>query len=466
MTQSTPTMLWAKGLPLDQAIHRFTVGEDPQLDLQLLPFDCLGSAAHARMLTEVGLLTAADGQQLVQTLAELYPQLLAHELVIDPALEDGHTALEAALVEKVGDTGKRIHLARSRNDQVVLALRLLQRQSIIDLGAGLVDLARSLQGFAERHADQALPGFTHLRRAMPSSVGQWAVAYVEGLIEELEALPGLWLRLDRCPSGSAAGFGVPLPIDRDRSAELLGFSKVQRATIDAQNGRARHSQAILDWLASVALGLEKLCWDLCLYSGEEFGYFALSDAATTGSSIMPNKRNPDVAELGRGRCRELYGLAQTHRQIMSGLPSSYHRDFQLGKAPLLSALNLSAELFDVLRRVVDGLNVRADRADAAMSSDLYAADRASELAAGGMPFRDAYRQVAAELAAGDFQADRGATDAHVGARGRLALDQSAAELDLSADWIARHQQALSDLPAQLFTLQGWRQPGAAAHEEQ
>ncbi len=465
MGQPSPTTLWAKGLPLDQAIHRFTVGEDPQLDLQLLPFDCLGSAAHARMLSEVGLLTEADGQQLVQALADLYPKLLAHQLVIDPALEDGHTALEAALVERVGDTGKRIHLGRSRNDQVVLALRLLQRQSIVDLGHGLVELARSLQRFAQSHADQALPGFTHMRRAMPSSVGQWAVAYVEGLIEELDALPGLWQRLDRCPAGSAAGFGVPLTIDRQRSAELMGFSRVQRATIDAQNGRARHSQAILDWLASVALGLEKLCWDLCLYSGDEYGYFALPDAATTGSSIMPNKRNPDVAELGRGRCRELYGLAQTHRQIMSGLPSSYHSDFQLGKAPLLSALNLSGELFDVLRRVVDGLQVRADRADAAMSSDLYAADRASQLAASGMPFRDAYRQVAAELAAGDFAADQGAADAHVGARGYLALDLAEQELDSCAAWINQHQQALNDLPAQLFTVRGWRQPNAATEKE-
>ncbi len=465
MAQATPTTLWAKGLPLDQAIHRFTVGEDPQLDLQLLPFDCLGSAAHARMLSEVGLLKQADGQRLVRALADLYPRLVARELVIDPALEDGHTALEAALVEAVGDTGKRIHLARSRNDQVVLALRLLQRQAIVDLGNGLVELARSLLRFAQRHADQALPGFTHLRRAMPSSVGQWAVAYLEGLIEELDALPGLWQRLDRCPAGSAAGFGVPLPIDRERSAELLGFSRVQRATIDAQNGRARHSQAILDWLASVALGLEKLCWDLCLYSGEEYGYFALPDAATTGSSIMPNKRNPDVAELGRGRCRELYGLAQTHRQIMSGLPSSYHRDFQLGKAPLLSALNLSGELFDVLRRVIDGLQVRADRADAAMSSDLFAADRASELAASGMPFRDAYKQVAAELAAGNFVANHGAADAHVGARGYLALDVAEEELDACAGWINQHQQSLSALPEQLFSLHGWRQAPAATDKD-
>ncbi|MCB1609129.1 MAG: argininosuccinate lyase [Xanthomonadales bacterium] len=465
MSGQTPATLWAKGLPLDQAIHRFTVGEDPQLDLQLLPFDCMGSAAHARMLTEVGLLPWADGQGLVGALAALFPRCQAGQLLIDPALEDGHTALEAALVEMLGESGKRIHLARSRNDQVVLALRLLQRQAMVDLGALLVDLAASLYRFAGQHADQFLPGFTHLRRAMPSSVGQWAVAYVEALIEELDALPAIWQRLDRCPSGSAAGFGVPLAIDRERSAQLLGFSRVQRATIDVQNSRARHSQALLDWLASVALGLEKLCWDLCLYSGEEFGYFALPDAATTGSSIMPNKRNPDVAELGRARCRELYAMAQSHRQIMSGLPSSYHRDFQLGKGPLLAAINLAAELFDVLRRVVDGLQVRSDRADAAMSDDLYAADRASLLAAAGMPFRDAYRQVAAELAAGDFAADRGAANLHTGARGSLALEVAQRELDQAGEWVQAKASALASLPQQVFSLDGWRSPGAAQHKE-
>ncbi|MCB1642370.1 MAG: argininosuccinate lyase, partial [Xanthomonadales bacterium] len=222
---STQGTLWAKGLPLDEAIHRFTVGEDPQLDLQLLPYDCLGSAAHARMLGSVGLLPAADVQALVAELGQLYQRSLRLELPIAQAQEDGHTALEAALTERLGDAGKRIHLARSRNDQVVLALRLLQRQAMVDLGALLVDLAASLYRFAGQHADQFLPGFTHLRRAMPSSVGQWAVAYVEALIEELDALPAIWQRLDRCPSGSAAGFGVPLAIDRERSAQLLGFSR-------------------------------------------------------------------------------------------------------------------------------------------------------------------------------------------------------------------------------------------------
>ncbi len=442
--------LWAKGLPLDEAIHRFTVGEDPQLDLQLLPFDCLGSAAHARMLGKVGLLAASDAQALQTALGELYQQSRVGQLAIDPALEDGHTAIEAALTVRLGEIGKRIHLARSRNDQVVLALRLLQRQAVLDLGQGLLQLGRSLHRFGKRHAQQALPGYTHLRRAMPSSVGQWAMAFVDGLIEELEALPGLWQRLDRCPAGSAAGFGVPLAIDREYSARLLGFSRVQRATIDVQNGRARHGQALLDWIASVAFGLEKLCWDLVLYSGEEFGYFKLPVAATTGSSIMPNKRNPDVAELGRARCRELYGLAASHRQIMSGLPSSYHRDFQLGKAPLLRAIDLAGGLFDVLTRVIDGLELDPQRCDSAMSDELYAAHRASRLAAEGLPFRDAYRQVADELADGSFQAEREPGASHLGGLGQLGLEQAATDLLRSAEWLGGRRQFLDALPASLF----------------
>lgn len=442
--------LWAKGLPLDEAIHRFTVGEDPQLDLQLLPYDCLGSAAHARMLGQVELLPTADVAALLTELAQLYQLTRRGGLPISQAQEDGHTALEVALTERLGDAGKRIHLARSRNDQVVLALRLWQRQAMLDLGQGVLQLARSLHAFGLRHSSQALPGYTHLRQAMPSSVGQWAAAYVDGLLEELEALPALWQRLDRCPAGSAAGFGVPLPIDRRLTARLLAFSKVQRATIDVQNGRARHGQAMLDWIASLALGLEKLCWDLVLYSGEAYGYFALPVEATTGSSIMPNKRNPDVAELGRGRCRELYGLADSHRQMMSGLPSSYHRDFQLGKAPLLRSVAIAGSLLAVLGQVIDGLAVVPERCQAHMQPELYAAHRASQLAAAGMPFRDAYRQVADELANDRFVADQALRANHLGGPGEPGLELQDADLLRSAAWLSERQRVLQALPEQLF----------------
>ena len=310
--------LWAKGLPLDAAIHRFTVGEDPLLDRQLLAFDAQGSAAHARMLGEAGLLDAAAARALIDALAQLKQEAEAGAIAISAEQEDGHTALEHALIARVGEAGKRVHLGRSRNDQVILALRLYLRERTLAIASQVHALAAALLAFARAHELTPLPGYTHLRRAMPSSFGQWAAGYAEGLLEELEAAQGLWTRIDRCPLGAAAGFGVPLPLKRERVAELLGFSRVQRAPVDVMNSRGRHEQALLDWIVSIAHTLEKLCWDLALYSTEEFGFVSLPNAFTTGSSIMPQKRNPDVLELARGRCRELRGIAEWHRQIVSG----------------------------------------------------------------------------------------------------------------------------------------------------
>ena len=449
MTATSP--LWAKGLPLDEAIHRFTVGEDPLLDLALLPFDVQGSAAHARMLGEVGLLSAADTSALIAALAELKPVTERRELPISAAQEDGHTALEHALIERVGEAGKRIHLGRSRNDQVLLALRLLLRSRLLGLTAQVRALAVALLDFARAHEAVALPGYTHLRRAMPSSVGQWAIGYVEGLIEELEAADGVWRRLDRCPLGAAAGFGVPLPLNRERVADLLGFSRVQRAPVDVMNSRGRHEQALLDWIASMAGTLEKLCWDLSLYSTEEFGFARLPDAFTTGSSIMPQKRNPDVLELARGRCRELRGIAEWHRQIVSGLPGSYHRDFQLHKRPLLAGMDAAAATLDVLTRLVPVLQVNSACCAAAMSDELYAAHQAYVLVASGQTFRDAYREIGEAVMAGTFVPDRAALSAtHTGGLGALGLEIAAAELKLADDWIDERRKQLDAVEARVF----------------
>mgnify|MGYP001239197602 CR=1 FL=1 len=454
MTTAAP--LWSKGLPLDAVIHRFTVGEDPQLDLLLLPFDVQGSAAHARMLAEVGLLKAGDAAALVAALAELKPITERAELPISADQEDGHTALEHALIERVGEAGKRIHLGRSRNDQVLLALRLLLRSRLQGLVGQVHGLASVLLDFAGQFETQALPGYTHLRRAMPSSLGQWAMGYVEGLLEELQAADGVWQRLDRCPLGAGAGFGVPLPLNRERVAQLLGFSRVQRSPVDVMNSRGRQEQALLDWLVSVAGTLEKLCWDLSLYSTEEFGFVRLPDAFTTGSSIMPQKRNPDVLELARGRCRELRGISEWHRQIVTGLPGSYHRDFQLHKRPLLAGLDAAAATLDVLTRLVPVLQVNKTRCDAAMSDDLYAAHQAYVLVAGGQTFRDAYRQVGEAVIAGNFAPDRAALSAtHIGGLGALGLNLAEQDLAHVAHWNATKRQSLDAVDGRLF---GWLSP--------
>nr|WP_225937465.1 argininosuccinate lyase [Myxococcus sp. RHSTA-1-4] len=445
--------MWGKGAPLDAVIHRFTVGDDPVVDLALAPHDALGSAAHARMLAHVGLLRAEEARALVSALKVLHDEARAGAFTIRPEQEDGHTALEAALVERVGEPGKRIHLARSRNDQVQLAVRLLLREEVLSLGARAVELAGTFLDFAQAHADVALPGYTHLRRAMPSTFGLWGMAFAEGLLEELEALRGVWARLDRCPLGAAAGFGVPLPIDREYVAKLLGFSRVQRSPIDVQNGRGRHEAAVLGWSCSVAGTLEKWLWDVQLYSMDEFGFLKLPDAFTTGSSIMPQKKNPDVVELARGRCRELRGLAHQVEAVAGGLPSSYHRDFQLLKRPTLAALSSMKELLVVLARLVPALQIQADAAARASDDTLYAAHHAYALVAQGLPFRDAYRQVGREIADGTFRPDRGAlTATHLGGAGNLGLPQAREELAAARAWLDETHRSMASAAERVWSL--------------
>jgi argininosuccinate lyase len=436
MTHPNASQLWSKDLPLDVLVHRFTVGEDPQLDLELLPWDCLGSAAHVRMLAEVKLLPAGEAKSLVDGLRRVSHLVAQGAFLILPEQEDGHTALETELTRMLGDTGKRVHLGRSRNDQVALALRLLMRNALLGLGVKAAKAAEAFLAFANAHRDVPVPGYTHLRRAMPSCWGQWGQAFAEGLLEEVQTLPAVYARLDKCPLGAAAGFGAPVPLDRERVAALLGFTGVQRSPVDVINSRGRHEQALLDWICSVAFVLEKAFWDMALYSTEEFGFLKLPDAFTTGSSIMPQKRNPDVVELARATCAELRGWSAMLREIATGLPGNYHRDLQLMKKPLLSALRSADQLFDVTARLVDALEVDADASAQACTPDLHAAGRALHLAAKGMPFRDAYRQVAEELKEGRFQPDPEAfKSTHSGGTANLGLEACATELAQARAWI-------------------------------
>jgi argininosuccinate lyase len=436
--------LWAKDLPLDLQLHRFTVGQDPVTDLQLMPFDAEGSAAHARMLGETGLLPEAEARALVGALGRLRQEALEGRLVILPEEEDCHTALEHALTERLGATGKRIHLARSRNDQVATALRLLMRARVLDLGGSVQACVTALLDLAAKEEATPMPGYTHMRRAMPCTWGLWATAFAEGLIEELEALPALWDRLDRCPLGAAAGFGPPIPLDRARSARLLGFGRVQNSPIDVMNSRGRYEQAMAAWVVSAAGTLEKALWDLALFSTEEYGFIKLPDAFTTGSSIMPQKRNPDVVELARARCRELRGLAGQLAHLAGGLPSSYHRDHQLLKAPFLELLAKGEELFKVFAHLLPGLEVRREACAAACSLELHAAREASRLAAEGLPFRDAYRVVADQIKKGTFTAD-GAADL-----GDLELDAAAAAAAACRTWLEARRDHLDHTTDQLF----------------
>lgn len=443
-----PETLWAKDLPLDEQLHAFTVGNDRVTDLELLPFDAEASAAHARMLGECGLLDGTEAKALVSALRDLKAEAERGELTISPEQEDGHTAIEAALTKRLGATGRRIHLARSRNDQVQTALRLLMRARLLDLATALHNCAAAFLAFARQHTGSPMPGYTHMRPAMPSSWEKWSAAFAEGLQEELEQLPALWSRLDRSPLGAAAGFGSPVPINRERSAELLGFSRVQRSPIDVMNSRGRHEQALAAWIVSAAGTLEKALWDLLIWSTDEFGFVRLPDEFTTGSSLMPQKRNPDVLELARARCRELRGLTSLLAHVAGGLPSSYHRDHQLLKAPLLEITAKGQQLFTVVARLLAGLEVDANACAAACTNELHAAAEACRIAADGTPFRDAYAEVARQLQSGTF-----APRAESGTISNSGLEQLENELGQSAAWIAERRQFLAATTARLFDWQ-------------
>lgn len=443
--------LWAKGLPLDETIHRFTVGDDPELDQRLLPFDALGSAAHARMLAHVGLLTAEDAAALVGQLAEIAAQARLGKIRIRAEQEDCHTAIEALLTEALGDAGKRLHLGRSRNDQVALALRLYMRDALLNLAAQTADLVQCFLQFAQAHAYDIMPGYTHLRRAMPSSFGLWGTAFAAGLAEELQALQAVYARLDRCPLGAAAGFGVPLPLGREYTAKLLGFASVQINPVDVMNSRGRHELALMNALASLGLVMEKFLWDVALYSMPELGFLKLPDAFTTGSSIMPQKRNPDVVELARARCRELRGYALMVQELAGGLPSNYHRDLQLLKKPVFAALDTARDWLDVLVRLVPVLEVNAERAASACSDELYATHEAYRRVQQGTPFRNAYQQVAQQFADGSFKPDRSAlTATPLGGAGNLGLEIIAVEVNESQKWIEHTRAKLRQCETALW----------------
>jgi len=392
--------LWQQGAALDSLIHAFTVGNDAQTDLALLPWDIYGTAAHVRTLERAGLLSPEDAQALVAELQVLLRQAQRGALGISPEQEDCHTAIEQALTAALGEPGRNVHLGRSRNDQVLTALRLYMRAQALQLGALCGQLAAAFADFGRQQAQVALPGYTHLRRAMPSSAGLWALSFAEALREELEALEAVLRRLDSCPLGSGAGFGVPLPLDRAYSARLLAFTRVQRNPADCANSRGRLELALASWISGLGNALEKFYWDLALYSTEEFGFVSLPAEFTTGSSIMPQKRNPDVIELCRARCAQLRAWRTEIEQLAGGLPSNYHRDFQLQKEPLMRCVAGLRGLLEITLRLLPGLRINAERCAAACTPELYSAAEAyRRVQSGELAFRDAYAQVGQEITA-------------------------------------------------------------------
>lgn len=388
--------LWDKGGNADAAMLRYTSRDDWKLDQRLLAYDLAATRAHVEGLFRIGILSADERSVMTNALDELVQQNDAGQLVLTEADEDGHTAIESALVNKLGDVGKKVHTGRSRNDQVLVALRLYERDALDDLDKLCLDAATTLLDLAQKEAMTPLPGYTHLQRAVPSSIGLWAGGFADALLDAVIPLRAARTLVDRSPLGAAAGYGVNLPLDREGVAKDLGFADVAWNPLGSQTSRGIVEATILSAAWHVMATIRRLAWDLSLFTTSEFGFVKLPEAFTTGSSIMPQKRNPDVVELMRAACSVVQG-ALVEVQTIVALPSGYHRDLQLTKSPLLRGLDETLATLRLVPRLMGGLQFNREKMLAAITPECFATDRAVELTASGMPFRDAYRRVAEEL---------------------------------------------------------------------
>ena len=436
--------LWDKGYALDKLIEEFTVGDDPLLDRRLVAADCLASMAHAKMLERIEILTPAEYEALRKELSAIIRLNRDGKFSIRREDEDCHTAIENRLVQTVGEAGKKIHTGRSRNDQIIAALRLYTRSFLLEYQGTVLDLVQVLLSFAEEHRDLPMPGRTHLQVAMPSSIGLWAGAWAEELLDGLILLDAAYELNNSCPLGSAASYGVPLPLDREMVAETLGCERVQNNVLYVNNSRGKFESIVLDAAEQVMLTLSKLAQDLILFSLPEFGYFRLPDELFLGSSIMPQKKNPCMLELMRAKAATLSSCSIQVKSIIRALPSGYNRDFQETKAPFLRGLDVALISVRVMQAVVARLQPDAERLRQGFTPDIYATDRALELVARGMPFREAYRVIGTDLAAleqGDpDEAIR--TRTYTGTTGNLGLELAGKQLERRRESLRSRKQGI------------------------
>ena len=423
--------LWQKNYELNELIEEFTVGIDYILDQKLIPSDCVASLAHATMLTSIGILSEDEKLSLASGLRQILKEHRSGEFPILRSDEDGHTAIENRLVELTGEAGKKIHTGRSRNDQVVTATRVYARSRVLQLIRQGGILTRSLLTLAEKHKNTPMPGRTHMQIAMPSSVGLWAASFAEEMLDSLRLLSAAWEILDQNPLGAAASYGVPLKLDRAMTARLMGFSRVQNNVLYVNNSRGRMELMILDILDQMTLGMSKMAQDLILFSLPEFGYFSLPMELCSGSSIMPQKKNPDGLELMRAKAGTVSACGTQIRNILRSLPSGYNRDFQETKEPFLKGCDITLQCLRVMTLTFDKLQVNPEKLKEGFSTDIYATDAALNLVAGGMSFRDAYREVGLNLdKLGQQDPDESITSrTYPGTTGNLALDQAEASLE-------------------------------------
>lgn len=414
--------IWEKNVQADQRIEKFTVGRDREMDLCLAKYDVLGSMAHIRMLESVGLLQADELEVLLLVLKEIYQTIEDGAFVIEEDVEDVHSQVELLLTRKLGDVGKKIHSGRSRNDQVLVDLKLFARAELMEITGQVNDLIETLIEQSNRYKHVLLPGYTHLQIAMPSSFGLWFGAYAESLADDLQLLLSAWKITNRNPLGSAAGYGSSFPLNRQMTTDLLGFESMNYNVVYAQMGRGKMERTVANAMASVAATVSKLAFDACLYNSQNFGFIKLPEEFTTGSSIMPHKKNPDVFELTRAKCNKIQSVPQQIMMITNNLPSGYFRDLQIIKEVFIPAFAELKDCLDMTTLMMSQLQVNEQILDDPKYDLIFSVETVNKLTLGGVPFRDAYKQVGLDIEAGNFNADKAIQHTHEGSIGNLCND--------------------------------------------
>ncbi len=417
--------LWQKDITSLKEVEKFTVGNDREFDLQLAPFDVLGNIAHAKMLSTIGLLTHDEAEALVKELQNIYKTIHDSQFTIDENVEDIHSQIEFLLTEKLGDTGKKIHSARSRNDQVLVDIKLFLRSEIENIVLAVQSFFQLLIQQSEKYKTDLLPGYTHLQLAMPSSFGLWFGAYAESLTDDLITLKAAYDIVNKNPLGSAAGYGSSFPINRKLTTELLGFDDMHYNVIYAQMSRGKTERIVAFALANIADTLAKLSMDVCLYMNQNFGFISFPPEFTTGSSIMPHKKNPDVFELIRAHCNQIKTLPNEIMMMTTNLPSGYHRDLQLLKTHLFPAISTLKECIKMASLMLNNIDIKKDILADEKYKYLFSVEEVNKLVLQDVPFRDAYKKVGLDIEANKFSYSIALQHSHEGSIGNLLNDKLA-----------------------------------------
>lgn len=422
--------LWKKDIESSIKVEQFTIGRDLEFDTFLAPFDVQGSLAHTAMLASIGLLTTEEKEAIHNELKAIYRTMESGEFKMMDDVEDIHSQIEFMLTEKLGDVGKKIHSGRSRNDQVLVDLKLFMRAEVKEIVEGTKALFDRMTALSEEYKSVLIPGYTHMQVAMPSSFGLWFGAYAEGLVDDLNALHSAYQMVNKNPLGSGAGFGSSFPLNRQMTTDLLGFEAMHHNVVYAMMSRGKAEKQLANGMAAIAATLGKFSMDVCLYMGQDFGFLTFPDELTTGSSIMPHKKNPDVFELIRGKCNRIVALPNDIAMLTANLPVGYHREMQLLKEILFPALEDLKACLEMAEYMLQHIKINASKIDQDKYNYLFTVEEVNRLVLSGVPFREAYIQVGKDVNAGEFKADRKVDHHHEGSIGNLMTDAIRASMEV------------------------------------